>query len=165
MNLLIIGAGGHGKVAKEAAETLEIYNKIAFLDDNSELAIGRVDEYEKFVDDYQYAFIAIGNTEIRNELVHKLSKLYTIPSIIHPTAYVSPSVQLGTGCYIGARTVINTNSVIKNGCIIGIGALVDHDCVVGEYSYVNAGAIVKANCTVNSYAKVDAGEVYSGEAI
>lgn len=163
MNLLIIGAGGHGKVVKEAAEALKIYNRIDFLDDNSELAIGRVEEYEKFRNDYQYAFVAIGNAEIRNELVHKLSEHYTIPTIIHPTAYVSPSAQLGTGCYVGAKAVINTNSHIKNGCIIGIGALVDHDCVVGEYSYVNAGAIVKAGYRVDSFKKIDAGVVYSGE--
>ena len=31
-SLLIVGAGGHGKVVKEIAEALG-YNKIAFLDD------------------------------------------------------------------------------------------------------------------------------------
>ncbi|WP_461206127.1 PglD-related sugar-binding protein [Clostridium sp. DL1XJH146] len=163
MNLLIIGAGGHGKVVKEAAEALKIYNRIDFLDDNSELAIGRVDEYEKFSNVYQYAFVAIGNAEIRNELVHKLSVLYSIPSIIHPTAYVSTSVQLGTGCYVGTKSVLNTNSHIKDGCIIGIGALIDHDCVVGEYSYVNAGAIVKAGCRVDRFRKIDTGVVYSDQ--
>ena len=150
-------------MVKEAAEALKIYNKIDFLDDNSELAIGRVDEYEKYIHDYQYAFVAIGNAEIRNGLVHKLSKHYIIPSIIHPTAYISPSAQLGAGCYVGAKVVINTNSVINDGCIIGIGALVDHDCVVGEYSYVNAGAIVKAGCRVDSFMKIDAGVVCSGD--
>ncbi len=134
MNLLIIGAGSHGKVVKEAAEALKIYNRIDFLDDNSDLAIGRVDEYKKFSNDYQCAFIAIGNAEVRCELVQKLSELYNIPSIIHPTAYVSSSAQLGSGCYVGAKAVINTNSAINDGCIISIGALVDHDCVVGEYS-------------------------------
>lgn len=69
MNLLIIGAGGHGKVVKEAAEALGTYNRIDFLDDNSELAIGRVDEYEKYVHDYEYAFVAIGTAEVRYELV------------------------------------------------------------------------------------------------
>lgn len=159
-NLLIIGAGGHGQVVKEAAEALKIYNKIDFLDDHSDLAIGRVDEYEKYSNDYQYAFVAIGNAEIRNELVHKLFKHYTIPSIIHPTAFVSTSAKLGTGCYVGAKAVINTNSVTKDGCIIGIGALIDHDCVVGEYSYVNAGAIVRAGCKVDSFKKIDSGMVF-----
>ena len=32
-SLLIIGAGGHGKVVKEVAEAVG-YDKIAFLDDN-----------------------------------------------------------------------------------------------------------------------------------
>ena len=52
MNLLIIGAGGHGRVVKEVAEATNKYNTIDFLDDNSELAIGKCDEYMRFRDDY-----------------------------------------------------------------------------------------------------------------
>lgn len=159
-NLLIIGAGGHGRVVREAAEALKIYNKIDFLDDNSELAIGKFEEYEKVIDEYKYAFVALGNPELRSIWFEKLSKLYSIPTIIHPTAYVSPSAQIGTGCYVGAKAVINTRVVIKNGCIIGIGALIDHDSVVEEYSYINTGAIVKAGSKVDRFTKVDEGKVY-----
>ncbi len=155
-NLLIIGAGGHGRVVKETAEALKIYNKIDFLDDNSELAIGIFEEYKKFVDKYKYAFVALGNPELRSMWLKELSKIYSVPTIIHPTAYVSPSAQLGTGCYVGAKAVINTRTVIKNGCIIGIGALIDHDSVVKEYSYINTGAIVKAGSKVDRFTKVDA---------
>lgn len=41
-NLLIIGAGGHGRVVKEVAEALESYQKIDFVDDNSPEAVGKV---------------------------------------------------------------------------------------------------------------------------
>jgi UDP-3-O-[3-hydroxymyristoyl] glucosamine N-acyltransferase len=159
-NLLIFGAGGHGRVVKEAAEALEIFSKIDFLDDNSELAIGKFEEYEKFVDKYRYAFVALGNPELRSMWSEKLSTDFYIPAIIHPTAYVSPSAQLGTGCFIGAKAVINTKTVIKNGCIVGIGALIDHDSVVEEYSYINAGVIVKAGSKVNSFTEIDEGKVY-----
>lgn len=161
-NLLIIGAGGHGKVVKETAKALNLFCKIDFLDDKPGLAIGSIDEYEKYSNDYKYAFVALGNLNNRYQLVRLLANCYIIPTIIHPTAYVSPSANLGAGCYVGARAVINANSVLKDGCIIGIGALVDHDCEIGEYSYVNAGAIVKASCKVDSFKKIDAGVVYPG---
>ena len=40
-NLLILGAGQYGQVAKEIAEETGYFDKIAFLDDNSEQAIGK----------------------------------------------------------------------------------------------------------------------------
>ena len=40
--ILIIGAGGHGRVVKEVAEACG-YKKVDFLDDNSSDAIGKMD--------------------------------------------------------------------------------------------------------------------------
>ena len=47
-NLLILGAGQHGRVAKEIAETMDCYSKIDFLDDLAECAIGKLSEYKNF---------------------------------------------------------------------------------------------------------------------
>lgn len=38
-NLLILGAGQYAYVAKEAAESMGYFEKIAFLDDNNERAM------------------------------------------------------------------------------------------------------------------------------
>lgn len=45
MKLLIIGAGGYGHLVKEIA-VLNGYEIVDFLDDNSPLAIGKVNELE-----------------------------------------------------------------------------------------------------------------------
>ena len=45
MKLLVIGAGGYGRLAKEIA-ILNGYEIVDFLDDNSPLAVGKVDELE-----------------------------------------------------------------------------------------------------------------------
>lgn len=50
-NLLIIGAGQYGALAKEIAEVMKCFEKIDFLDDNSELAIGKISEMEKIAGD------------------------------------------------------------------------------------------------------------------
>lgn len=47
--LLIIGAGGHGKVVAEVAKDIG-YEEIAFLDDSSSVAIGRAADIEKLRD-------------------------------------------------------------------------------------------------------------------
>lgn len=46
MNILLIGNGGHGKVVEEVSNDCG-YEKIAFLDDNSVEAIGKIEEIRK----------------------------------------------------------------------------------------------------------------------
>ena len=44
-NLLILGAGGHGRVVKETAVAMGNFDRVDFLDDHSELAIGKCEDY------------------------------------------------------------------------------------------------------------------------
>jgi UDP-N-acetylbacillosamine N-acetyltransferase len=98
MNLLIIGAAGHGRVVKEVAEAMTKYNKIDFPDDNSDLAIGKCDEYMSLRDRYTYAFVAFGSNELRSKWTEKLIEAgFEIPILIHPTVYVSPTVNIEQG--------------------------------------------------------------------
>ena len=71
-NLLIIGAGQYGAMIKESARALNIYDKIDFLDDNSNEALGKIAEYEKFVQTYKCAIVAIGDSDIRLDVTQKL---------------------------------------------------------------------------------------------
>ena len=157
-NLLILGAGGHGRVVKETAEAMGYFDKIDFLDDQSELAIGKCEEIEQFVNNYSFAFVAIGNNEQRMKWTDELIKIgFQLPVLNHPTAYVSPLARIEVGSVVSAKAVINTNVIIEKGSIISIGALVDHDSSLGEFSHINTGAIVKANCKVDRLQKIDSG--------
>lgn len=54
--LLILGAGGHGKVVREVALSLldidgnPVYESVDFLDDNSVDVIGKIADLEKYRD-------------------------------------------------------------------------------------------------------------------
>ena len=159
MNLLIVGAGGHGKVVAEVASDCG-FDKIAFLDDSGLEAIGKLDELEKFSEQYEYGFVSIGNNKFRSELIERLAKAgYQIPILIHPTAYVSKSAKIAKGTVIEPKAIVNANAVISTGCIISVGAIVDHDATVGKYSHVNAGAIVKSGVEVLDFIKLEPGQV------
>lgn len=67
MNLLILGCGGYGMACKDLCDELGIFEKIDFLDDNATQAIGKLNEYEKYVSSYENAFIAFGNPQLRNQ--------------------------------------------------------------------------------------------------
>lgn len=163
MNILLIGNGGHGKVVEEVSKDCG-YEKIAFLDDNSVEAIGKIEELEKFVDEFEYAFVAIGNNKLRGELMHRLEEAgYKVPVLIHSSAYVSSTAKIGKGTIVEPKAIINANTIIESGCIISIGSIIDHDVKIGECSHVNSGAIVKAGAEVNSYTKVEAGKIIVGK--
>lgn len=160
-NLLILGAGQYGIVAKETAEAMNCFEQIAFLDDNSELAIGKLSDYERFAPDYSYAFVAIGNSELRLRLIQKLEEsCFTIPILVRPRAYVAPSAQLYKGAIVEALAVVNSNSTVAIGCIISTGAVVNHNSFVGDGCHIDCNAVVAAGTIVPSGTVVKAGEVY-----
>lgn len=96
-NLLILGAGQYGQVAKEIAEDIGYFEKISFLDDRcgenlerNDLIIGNLSDYEKFVTEYSYAFVAIGSAELRLEYIKKLQdECFKVATLVSPKAYVS----------------------------------------------------------------------------
>ena len=161
-NLLILGAGGHGKVVKEIAEALG-YTNIAFLDDNNAEAIGKIADSKAFVNQFQEAFVGIGNNKFRDELLSRLEQEgFTIPVLIHPSAYVSKSALIGKGTVVEPMAIVNANSKIGIGCIISVGSIVDHDTVLEDCVHVNAGAICKAGSFVSKETKLEAGQVVKG---
>ena len=162
MNLLILGAGGHGKVVEEIAQSTGLFNKIGVLDDMVELAVGKLCDAERLHNEYEAAFVSIGNNALRKELLEKLRQIgFIIPVIVHPTAFVSPSAFVGEGTLVGPMVCVNSSASVGKGCILSIGAKVDHNAVVGDYAHINAGAICMARSRVNACEKIEAGEVVS----
>lgn len=163
MKLLIVGAGGHGQVVREVAEAIGTYEKIDFVDDNSTLAVGKMENLQELHGEYDAAFVGIGNNLLRRQLLGKLQSYgYSIPVLIHPTAYVSRSAQIGKGTVVEPKAIVNASSKVADGCIISVGAIVDHDVILEECVHVNAGAICKAGSIVTAEIKLEAGQVVKG---
>lgn len=162
MKLLIIGAGGHGRVVKEIAEATSLFDKIDFADDNYEFSVGKIDDIQRLHSVYDCAFVGIGNNRLRAQLLKKLSDTgYTIPVLIHPTAYISKSAVIGEGTVIEPKAIVNANASVGKGCIISVGSIIDHDVIINDYSHINSGAVICDAGIIESYVKIDAGEVIS----
>ena len=109
------------------------YHDIAFLDDNSPIAIGKIDNLERYKYSYD-AIVAIGNQRKRKEIIERLEVLcFNIVSIISDKAFVSQSSIIEAGCVIEPMAVINTGAKIKKGTFINAGAIVNHNEVVSEF--------------------------------
>lgn len=161
--LLIIGAGGHGKVTAEIAEATGDYEIIDFVDDNNANAVGKIADLVNLYKHYDSAFVGIGNNRFRFELIKKLQEIgYEIPTLIHPTVYLSKSATVEKGVVLEPKCIVNANTHIGLGCIISVGAIVDHDVKIGQSCHINAGAVVKAGAEIEDFRKLEAGEIVLG---
>ena len=160
--LLILGAGGFGRMIARMAEETGQYEKIAFLDDNSTdpRVVGKLNDYARFAGQYTQALAAIGNNALRLELTGKLKTAgFVTPVFVFHPAYVSPSVPIGGGTFVLPGAVINPGARVGEGCIINCGAIVDHDAVIEDGVHVCMNAVIKSASRVSCCTKVEAGQV------
>ena len=161
MNLLILGAGSHGHSVKEIAESLRVFQKIAFLDDKEigEDIIGKCSDALKFKDEYPCAFVAIGNNEVRRKYATFLKDCnFLIPNIISPAANISKDAKLGEGVAIMPQSTIS-NAEIGNFCILASNSLINFGCKIGEYSRIDCGGIVLKGRLLEKGTFVESGKV------
>lgn len=184
-DVVIIGAGGHGKVIADIV-VKSGDNVIGFLDDSKEVGdviinkfaiIGKVEDCEKLQQGNKDLFfvIAIGNNYVRKDIFEKYKLNYY--TAIHPTAVIGMDVQIGIGTVIMANACINSSAKIGNNCIINTGAIIEHDNViednvhvspnatlcgtvrVGECTHIGAGVTVRNNVYITSDCVIGAGGV------
>ena len=165
-NLLILGFGQYGRLAKEIAEAMGYFEKIDFLDDSSEAAAGKLSEYERFSELYSYAAVAIGNSELRLKWIQRLEETgFRIAILVHPKAYISQSAQVMKGSIVEPSAVVNTGSVIGCGCIISAGAVVNHNAVCADGVHVDCNATVASNTLVPRGMHIQSNSLYKNDSI
>ena len=138
MNLLVLGAGAQGQEVLDIAESLRVFSKISFLDDNPvyKNTIGKWNELFKFRDEYPIAIVAVADEEIRRTWMGRVSEMgFIIPTLIHPTAYVPKGTDIGEGSVICARVTIATGVSVGKGCIVTSGSTVPKGTVIPDWGY------------------------------
>lgn len=156
--LVIIGAGGQGRVCADIARLMG-YAEIIFLDDGAPNAEGKVKDYPQYLPDADF-FVAIGNGAVRRKIQTMLEENgASIATLIHPNATVAQDVKIGQGTAVMAGAVINPGAVIGCGNIVNTCASVDHDCRVGDYLHIAVGARICGTVTLEDDSWIGAGAV------
>lgn len=164
--LLIIGAGGHGKVVADTAIEMEQWDEIAYLDDrypdiSSTLCfsvIGKIGEIDLFQYKFPDVVVAIGNNELRVRLLQRIHESgFRIPAIVSPNSYISRYAEIGQGTVVFAQVAINVSVAIGDGCIINTGATIDHDCKLGTGVHISPGAHLAGGVRVGDYSWIATG--------
>ena len=155
-NLLIVGAGQYSSVVLEIANEMNCFDKIDFLDDNSEKAVGKISEMSSFVKDYKSAVCAIGNNPLRVEITNKLIEAgFEVPAFVSQKASVSPSAKIEQAVIIEPMAVVQANAVVSKATLVCAGAVVKHNAVVEQGCYLDCNCVVSAGAKVQSTTKIE----------
>lgn len=167
-NLLIIGAGMYGVVAKEIAQSMNCFDNISFVDDNAQIAadqtkvVGTMNDIAKLLDEYNNVIVAIGNPDVRLDIINKLENDFSarIITLVSPHAYVAPSAKVDKGCIIEPMAVVHTACVLGKGCLISAGAVLNHASVCHDGVHVDCNATVLGYMSIPAKTKVFCGTIY-----
>jgi sugar O-acyltransferase (sialic acid O-acetyltransferase NeuD family) len=81
------------------------------------------------------------------------------PILVHPTAWISPSAELGAGTVVLPRALVHTGARVGEAVIVNSGALIEHDVELGDGAHVAPGAVVCGGALIGPGAWVGAGAV------
>lgn len=166
MNLLILGAGGHGRIVADLAEQLGQFERIAFLDDAYGKVsdgfpwpvLGPISDLVKHRTEFSTAFVAVGDSRQRMLLLALAeSHEYAIATLLHPTAFVSRRAALEPGTVVCGGAVVQVGARVGKGCIVNTCASVDHDCVLGVGVHVCPGAHLAGSVIVGEHTWIGIG--------
>jgi sugar O-acyltransferase (sialic acid O-acetyltransferase NeuD family) len=168
VNIVIIGAGGHGKVTLDILQYSSSVKVIGFIDDedshdkviNGVPVLGDVAALPRLIQEKRIegGIIALGNRKVRAALFEHLKEMGLKPvNAVHPRAVIAKTVRMGDGVMIAAGAIINTDSVIGDDVIINTGATIDHDNMIGDHVNIQPGGNLGGAVTVKAYTEVGIG--------
>jgi UDP-N-acetylbacillosamine N-acetyltransferase len=158
MGIILYGAGGHGKMVADAAESKGIEIR-GFVDDATAEGVHGHDHFYGYailgnVPEHSPVIVCVGDSYSRKR-IQEQQKIIT--TIIHARAYVCKDAKIGKGTVVIANAIIGSSSVIGKGCIINTGATIDHDCALGGYVHIAPGAHLAGNVTVGNHTHIGIG--------
>lgn len=164
--LIIIGAGGHGRVCAEIA-VRRGYAVTGFCDPGNALSeringVPVIAEDDARVlaewSDDAALFVALGDNARRSELATQArARGITLATLIDPSAIVSASAEIGAGSVLMAHVVVNANARVGSHCILNTACTIDHDSVLGDGAQLGPGANVAGGVSIGERALVGVG--------
>jgi sugar O-acyltransferase (sialic acid O-acetyltransferase NeuD family) len=165
--LLIWGAGGHGKVVLDIARSTGRFERIVFIDDDRARVgvpfcdcplLSGPEELDRFPGSAMV--VAVGDNRRRAQcfwvaLKHGLS----LTALVHSTAIVAPSANIGRGTVVMPGAIINAGAIIGENCIINSGAVVEHDCRIGAHVHISPRSVLGGAVSVGPFAHIGIGAI------
>lgn len=188
MKIIIIGAGGHGKVVREIVSAEGRHEAVGFVDSAPALVgkkvaglpiLGPANVLPRLRQQgIGGAIVAIGDARVRVMYAALLRQQgFELVNAIHPTASISASAILGKNIVVAPQAAICTEARLGDSVIANTSCVIDHECEidagvhvcpgahlggrvrVGERSWIGIGANVIQCLVIGRQAKIGAGAV------
>jgi len=151
-NVYVLGCGGHAKVVVQTLRALGYEIDSVFDDDEQKwgravMGVPVSGPIDRVADQPRLpTIIAVGDNAVRQLVAERLALDWL--TIVHPRAWVDPSVTLGPGTVVFAGAIVQADTRIGAHVIVNTAASVDHDCVVGDYAHIAPGARLAGGVTI-----------------
>jgi sugar O-acyltransferase (sialic acid O-acetyltransferase NeuD family) len=159
--VLIFGAGGHGRTLIELIRATGDLEVAGVVDDHLAKGtdvlgvpvLGRREDLASIrgegIGQAVNAIGGITNMAVRVEVTRSLlARGFTMPTLVHPTAFVEASARIGAGSQILAHSYVGSDAIIGVGAIINTGAVVSHDCVLADHVNLSPGCLLAGGVDV-----------------
>ena len=166
--VVIFGAGGHGRVVLDILAQAKSHQPIGFLDNNTQLhhrrvdglpVLGGIDKAESlFAEGKRKAIIAIGDNGVRRDIARTVETIgYELVNAVHPSARLATNVSLGRGIVIAAGALVCAHAQVGDCAILNTGCIVDHESMIGMATHICPGVRLAGHVVVESGAFVGIG--------
>ncbi|MHA2052248.1 MAG: acetyltransferase [Candidatus Hodarchaeales archaeon] len=165
--VVIVGAGGHGKVIADILE-LNDYEIIGFIYDDPKMkgaqvsgynVLGSIDDLDSF-SEAECGFVAQVDHEKRIKYIQiLLSRGLELINAFHPTSVRSKHIKMGKGVCMMAGSIVNPGVTVGDGSIINTSATIDHDSTLGVCSHISPGAKIARNVEIGENSFIGTGAI------
>lgn len=167
--IIILGAGGHGRVVLDILLQNPHGQVVGFLDNNAAVRGRRIDGVPVYGPTSQATkwcaeleatgvIVAIGDNGVRRGLAREVQcQGLRLVNAVHPSASLAANVSLGRNVVIAAGVVVCAHSQIGDSVILNTGCIVDHQAMVGEGVHLCPGSRVAGRVKIESGAFVGIG--------
>lgn len=175
-DLVVIGGGEHARVVLEAAHSGdgEPWRVVGLVDNAAAERTLQLLEVTHLGDDKTFhtwlearpadtrprLVLGVGggpNAGARREIVTRYGDLAAWATIVHASAWISPTAELGHGVVVLAGAVINAGATIGDHAIVNSAAVVEHDVRIGDFVHLAPGAVVGGGTKVGNGAFIGLG--------
>jgi len=152
MQVVILGAGGHGQVVANVLLAMQAAGSpitpIGYVDDDAGAqgslrlglpVLGRRADLPHI--DHDGVIVGVGDNALRRVLFDELCAAgETLITAVHPTAVISGGALLSKGTVVCALAVVGTDVRVGANVVVNALALLGHHTVVADHAHIGPGA-------------------------
>ena len=91
--------------------------------------------------------------------LEKFESFLEISSFVSEEAYLGNDINIGIGCVILPKCIVENNSEIKKGTVLWFGSHICHDSIIYEFCWLAARSIVGSKCKVGERSFIGIGGI------